>query len=60
MSSKTYTLEEINSKINKIHTKLDNLLLKRKQINKDINNTIDKLYFWEELDESQYKLFNDE
>ena len=60
MSSKTYTLEEINSNINKLNTNLDSLLVKRKQINKDINNTKKQVNFWKELDKSQYKLFNDE
>lgn len=53
----TYTEEEIQSNINTLSNTLDDLLLRRKSINKDILNTKKQIKYWEELDESQYKMF---
>jgi prefoldin subunit 5 len=53
-----YTLKEIQYNIDKLTSKMEQLKLNRTQISKDINSLKKQIDFWENLDESQLKMFN--
>jgi hypothetical protein len=54
---KTYTQDEVLKNINTHQKKLDQLVLSRKELNKDISNVKKQIIYWTELDKSQIKMF---
>ena len=60
MKGKKYTIEEINSSINKLEVRLEQFILDRKAINQSIKHIRGQIKYWRELDDSQYKLFSDD
>jgi hypothetical protein len=57
MKTKTYTQDEVLKNINTHQKKLDQLVLSRKELNKDISNVKKQIIYWTELDKSQIKMF---
>jgi hypothetical protein len=57
MKTKTYTQDEVLKNINTHQKKLDQLVLSRKELNKDISSVKKQIIYWTELDKSQIKMF---
>ena len=57
MKEKTYTQEEIDSKINILETDIDSLKAKRTDISKEINSKKKQVLVWSEFDIAQFKMF---
>ena len=57
MEHKTYTQKEIDSALNILKHEEEDLIQKRKEINKLINEKRKNIKYYEELDLSQYKAF---
>jgi len=58
METKTYTQKEISFNIETLNNKRENLKLERTQINQQINSLKKQIEFWNSLDTSQYKMFD--
>ena len=56
----TYTNEEIQSNINKLNTRIDQLKLQRTDITQNINHLKKQIEEWELLDTSQLKMFDEQ
>jgi len=57
MKHETYTQSEISSALNKLKHREDELLLNRKEINRNISEIRKNIKYYEELNLSQYKAF---
>tara|TARA_R110000851_G_C12846978_1_gene542390 strand:- start:214 stop:387 length:174 start_codon:yes stop_codon:yes gene_type:complete len=57
MKEKTYTQEEIDSKINILETDIDSLKAKRTDISKEINSKKKQVLVWSGFDIAQFKMF---
>lgn len=57
MKEQTYTQEEVLKNINTFQQKEDDLLLQRKELNKELNRVRKQKEHWESLDLSQLKIF---
>lgn len=55
--NKTYTTKEINYNIETLTNKMNSLKLSRTELSQEINNVKKQIVAWEELDESQFKMF---
>lgn len=58
METKTYTQEEVDSKINILLKRQELLLDDRKHLNERIKSNKEQIVYWEELNLSQTKLFD--
>ena len=56
-NNKTYTTKEINYNIETLTNKMNSLKLSRTELSQEINNVKKQIVAWEELDESQFKMF---
>ena len=54
---KKYSQKEIQYNISVLNLRMDNLILQRKDIGKDILSIKKQIKVWEEFDENQYKMF---
>lgn len=57
MEHKTYTEKEIQHNINTLNKRVDDLKLSRTEISQEINQVKKQVVAWEELDDSQFKMF---
>ena len=57
MEHKTYTEKEIQHNIDTLNEIVDNLKLSRTDISQEINQVKKQVVAWEELDDSQFKMF---
>jgi predicted DNA-binding protein YlxM (UPF0122 family) len=57
MEHKTYTEKEIQYNIDTLNEIVDNLKLSRTEISQEINQVKKQVVAWEELDDSQFKMF---
>ena len=55
--SKTYTEKEIRYNIETLTEKLQGLKMVRTEISQEINQVTKQIVAWEELDDSQFKMF---
>lgn len=55
--SKKYTQEEIDSNINTLTYRMDNLKRERVEVNRNIGEIRKQIKFWEEMQLNQYKMF---
>jgi len=54
---KTYTNEEIQKNIEMLSNRMDSLKLDRTELNRLIGELRKQIAYWNELDKSQYKMF---
>lgn len=57
MEHKSYTEKEIQHNIDTLNKRVDNLKLSRTEISQEINQVKKQVVAWEELDDSQFKMF---
>ncbi len=57
MKHKSYTEKEIQYNIDTLNEIVDNLKLSRTEISQEINQVKKQVVAWEELDDSQFKMF---
>jgi len=57
MEHKTYTEKEIQHNVDTLNKILDNLKLSRTEISQEINQVKKQVVAWEELYDSQFKMF---
>ena len=57
MTHKSYTEKEIRYNIETLTEKLQGLKMVRTEISQDINRINKQIIAWEELDDSQFKMF---
>ena len=57
MEHKTYTVKEIQHNIDTLNKRVDDLKLSRTEISQEINQVKKQVVAWEELDDSQFKMF---
>jgi len=57
MKHKTYTEKEIQYNIDTLNEIVDNLKLSATEISQEINQVKKQIIAWEELDDSQFKMF---
>ena len=57
MEHKTYTVKEIQRNIDTLNKRVDDLKLSRTEISQEINQVKKQIIAWEELDDSQFKMF---
>jgi|TARA_B100000809_G_scaffold225645_1_gene236755 prefoldin subunit 5 len=57
MEHKTYTEKEIQHNIDTLNKRVDDLKLSRTEISQEINQVKKQVVAWEELDDSQFKMF---
>ena len=57
MKHNTYTEKEINKNIEALNERMESLKLNRSEISQDINQVKKQILAWEELDNSQFKMF---
>jgi hypothetical protein len=57
MKHKTYTEKEIQYNIDTLNEIVDNLKLSRTEISQEVNQVKKQIVAWEELDDSQFKMF---
>ena len=57
MEHKSYTEKEIQYNIDTLNEIVDNLKLSRTEISQEINQVKKQVVAWEELDDSQFKMF---
>jgi predicted DNA-binding protein YlxM (UPF0122 family) len=57
MEHKTYTEKEIQYNIDTLNEIVDNLKLSRTEISQEINQVKKQVVAWEELNDSQFKMF---
>lgn len=57
MDNKTYTAREVAYNINTLTNRIELLKLDRTEISQEINQIKKQVTAWEELDESQFKMF---
>ena len=57
MEHKTYTVKEIQHNIDTLNKRVDDLELSRTEISQEINQVKKQVVAWEELDDSQFKMF---
>ena len=57
MEHKSYTEKEIQHNIDTLNKRVDDLKLSRTEINQEINQVKKQVVAWEELDDSQFKMF---
>jgi len=57
MRHNTYTEKEINKNIEALNERMESLKLNRSEISQDINQVKKQILAWEELDNSQFKMF---
>lgn len=55
--SKKYNQEEIDSNINTLTHRMDNLKRERVEVNRNIGEIRKQIKFWEEMQLNQYKMF---
>jgi len=58
MENKTYTAREVAHNINTLANRVELLKLDRTEISQEINQIKKQIVAWEDLDESQFKMFN--
>ena len=57
MEHKTYTEKEIQHNIDTLNKRVDDLKLSRTEISQEINQVKKQIIAWEELNDSQFKMF---
>jgi len=57
MEHKSYTEKEIQHNIDTLNKRVDDLELSRTEISQEINQVKKQVVAWEELDDSQFKMF---
>lgn len=57
MKHNTYTEKEINKNIEALNERMESLKLNRSEISQDINQVKKQILAWEEMDNSQFKMF---
>jgi|TARA_R110000823_G_scaffold192939_3_gene324545 hypothetical protein len=57
MDNKTYTAREVAYNINTLTNRIELLKLDRTEISQEINQIKKQVTAWEDLDESQFKMF---
>jgi len=57
MEHKSYTEKEIQHNIDTLNKRVDDLKLSRTDISQEINQVKKQVVAWEELDDSQFKMF---
>ena len=57
MKHNTYTEKEINKNIEALNERMESLKLNMSEISQDINQVKKQILAWEELDNSQFKMF---
>jgi len=57
MKHKSYTEKEIQHNIDTLNKRVDDLKLSRAEISQEINQVKKQVVAWEELDDSQFKMF---
>ena len=57
MEHKTYTEKEIQHNIDTLNKRVDDLKLSRTEISQEINQVKNQVVAWEELNDSQFKMF---
>ena len=57
MKHNTYTEKEISKNIETLNERMESLKLNRSEISQDINQVKKQILAWEEMDNSQFKMF---
>ncbi len=57
MENKTYTAREVAYNIDTLNNRMDGLKSDRTEISQEINQIKKQIIAWEELDNSQFKMF---
>jgi hypothetical protein len=59
MNHKTYTFKEVQNNIDTLTEKMELMKLQRSELTKNINSLNKQIKNWQELDQSQFKMFDE-
>tara|TARA_R110000787_G_scaffold245522_1_gene351332 strand:- start:464 stop:661 length:198 start_codon:yes stop_codon:yes gene_type:complete len=59
MNHKTYTFKEVQKSIDTLTEKMELIKLQRSELTKNINTLNKQIKNWQELDQSQFKMFDE-